>query len=375
MKKIIDFHKNNWIFILTIISFVVAIAVFSLSIVFLDMEIFFFSFLLQVAGYGIIIGYFLATIIIVIYEAILRLPMKVRLFLKRPIFRKIPIVVLFLIITFIALTFDKNILDNQSLKELINISWIIFTINITIFIFTYAFNTNRLEKNKQNSHTESNTDLFAKTNYNLEVHSRYGTFKFIFVNALLLVPSTVQVFFRPMELEVYKSTFTITIVSFMFSTNTLFLVLSEIFFEINNKKRELQFEESLIIKEQKKAVEVVTENKYFILIKKNLTNLTKEYINSNLFKIAERHYENQIIGKIKDKNIKPFVKLSIELIKLQDEIILQFEKMDELIANLSSTSEMIEFEGIISIQKKIRKMQSVSNRIAKKILKIIKSKN
>ena len=61
--------------------------------------------------------------------------------------------------------------------------------------------------------------------------------------------------------DVTKSKFMLSLIAFMLSTNTLILVLNDVSTEIQNKKKELVFEETLIKKENASILEIWKANK------------------------------------------------------------------------------------------------------------------
>lgn len=249
MKSIIEIHKKLKSEILSLIALINVIWLAIFFINYFNTSRFDLSNLLYGVLFSTILGYILFIIVIISVKVLSVAPIRIQIFMRKFQIRKIPIILFFFVITLSSLSYDYTLYNRTSLMDINNFSWVIFGLNIIIFTFSYVFITNRLEiKNKEVIDKDIET-LFAKSNYNKEIYSRYTTFTLITVNAVILIMSTFTTLMLTDNDNLTKSNFMLTLIAFMLSTNTLILVLNDVSAEIQNKKKELMFEKTLIKKE------------------------------------------------------------------------------------------------------------------------------
>lgn len=371
MKHIIDIHKKLRAEILSLIALinVIWLAVFFMNYV--NTSKFELSNLLYGLLFSTILGYIVFILIIACVLVFSVTPIRIKIIMKNPLIRKAPVVLLFVAVTLSSFSYDYTLYDKASLTEIINFSWIIFGLNITIFTFSYVFITNRLEvKNKENIKNENDAGtFFAKTNHNNEIHSRFATFTFITLNAFVLIISTFFILMLTSNDDVTKSNFMLSLIAFMLSTNTLILVLNDVSTEIQNKKKELVFEETLIKKENASILEIWKANKTLKGIIKNHKVIKENATNDEIKTLIEKlQVDPETIKFGNQKKTTKFFYLSLNVIKGHVEINNLFDKVAKFSDELSIDN--IELLGeILQVQKQIRKKQKQVNLSIKKINK------
>lgn len=207
IKAIIDVHKKTKSVIFNLILLVNVLWIVIFLIHFLNTGNFDLSLLLYGTLFSTVLGYLVFFLLFVGILLFSITPIRLQIFMKKPQFRKIPIILLFLVVTLSSLSYDYTLYDRATLIDITNFAWIIFGLNVTIFTFSYVFITNRLE-NKNKEDVEKNVEtLFAKSNFNNEIHSRYATFTFIMLNAVILIISTFSILMLTSKDNVTKGNF------------------------------------------------------------------------------------------------------------------------------------------------------------------------
>lgn len=369
IKAIIDVHKKTKSIIFNLILLVNVLWSVIFFIHFLNTGNFDLSLLLYGTLFSTVLGYLVFILLFVGILLFSITPIRLQIFMKKPQIRKIPIILLFLVVTLSSLSYDYTLYDRATLIDITNFAWIIFGLNVTIFTFSYVFITNRLE-NKNKEDVEKNVEtLFAKSNFNNEIHSRYATFTFIMLNAVILIISTFSILMLTSKDNVTKGNFILLLISFMLSTNTLILVLNDVSTEIQNKKRELMFEETFIKKENASILEIWKANKNLKEIVKNFKIIRDNATNDEIEILIDKfQVEPESIKFKNDKKAKQFVNLSLDFIKGSVEYLDLFNKMTEYSENLNMDDGEL-LNKILHVQKKIRGNQKRVDKIIRKLLK------
>lgn len=155
----------------------------------------------------------------------------------------------------------------------------------------------------------------------------------------------------------------------MLSTNTLILVLNDVSTEIQNKKRELMFEETFIKKENASILEIWIANKNLKEIVKNFKIIRDNATNDEIEILIDKfQVEPESIKFKNDKKAKQFVNLSLDFIKGSVEYLDLFNKMTEYSENLNMDDGEL-LNEILHVQKKIRGNQKRVDKIIRKLLK------
>lgn len=368
MRKILKIHKELFSiivgFVLSFIAFwtvIYLINYFNTGI--FDLK----ELIVGIVIFGVI-GYVLLFVIIAFLLIFSTTPLKIKLVFKKPIMTKIPILLLIVIITISALKYDHSLFDKEDLSNIINFAWIIHGLNITVFIFSFAFITNRLEKEINKDNNQNASHLLTKTNYNYRIHSRYGTFTFIFVTSLFLIISTFSVIMKVGTETITKSNFITIIISFSLSTNTLLLVLNDVMREISDIKGELLFNQNLIKEEVDNALVVLGKTRMLNKIIKDSKTSIEIVDVDDLKKIIEK-YKDSDLSKVEDeKTIEKFSKLALDFVEYSVKYLKLFNYLNELLGKLDEDNLEVLFE-IKKTQKKIIKSRKKYKKNIKKLSK------
>lgn len=365
IKSIIRFHLKSLSELITAIGVSVFFALVLYFMVYMGTGVFdpklFFIFIGVLVG----LGYFLF-IIVKFISYIWSTPyVQIKLLLNKSITRKIPIGILFLVLTISALGYDYTVYDKESLMQFLTLTWTIFGFNITIFIFSYAFITKGLENKKANASSDAGSS-YAKMNYNDEIHSRYGTFYYIFLNAIILIFATTSVLMLTKDNDISKLTFVINLVAFTLSTNTLMFVLSDVLIEIRNKKLELAFEETLVKKEREELIDIIKKTKILTDLHKSTETITELVTNDEVLKFHRKLGDNQIPYFKDEKSLLKFVTLFKQYDNQYKEYYNLFLTMQEKLRDFKGEN----FEALIevlTIQKQIKTSYKTFKKTAKKL--------
>ncbi len=267
--------------------------------------------------------------------------------------------IFFFFISFIKLKYE--FFEIHEIKELLNSSWLIFGIIITIFIFNTSLTNKKMIDEK--IEVENNDLKFPlKRSFNLELYFKKQLLNSIIINLISLSIATQQIFTK----QNLKAGFHYTVFSLLYSLYIIANFLFEIRFTLFNKYDEMKFEKESIDREKKQIKE------FFITSEKN-QKINNRIISFSKDKamILPKDFLNKTAEKIKNDEFKSnlnFHKAVFSLIKNINEYDFLLNAMLQLRENdyVNDITTLIEIEKTQSrINSNIKKRKKIQKNINK----------